>query len=207
MRYMRLLVAALAPLAVAAVMFQVGHAQATSARAIVEGAATMGGSPRKHVDFRRLLDDKDVDAVVVSTPDHWHALMTMMACAAGKDVYVEKPLSLFVREGRWMVEVARRLRVCVRDGDVVSRFGGDEFLILSRGAALQEIDAICERIVQALSRPIKLRGELVTIGASMGIAVAFGEDDPEDLINRADRAMYSAKLDEPDTSGIRVIRA
>jgi predicted dehydrogenase len=73
-----------------------------------EAAATIGGSPRTHGDFRRLLDDKAVDAVVVSTPDHWHALMTMMACASGKDVYVEKPLSLFVREGRWMVDVARR---------------------------------------------------------------------------------------------------
>jgi predicted dehydrogenase len=73
-----------------------------------EGAVTAGGSARKYGNFRRLLDDKDVDAVVVSTPDHWHALMTLMACAAGKDVYVEKPLSLFVREGRWMVEAARR---------------------------------------------------------------------------------------------------
>jgi predicted dehydrogenase len=73
-----------------------------------EAAAALGGSPRAFGDFRRLLDEKDVDAVVVSTPDHWHALMTMMACAAGKDVYVEKPLCLFVREGRWMAEVARR---------------------------------------------------------------------------------------------------
>src|ERR1700722_9736029 len=51
-----------------------------------EAATTMGGTPRKYGDFRRLLDDGGVDAVVVSTPDHWHALMTMMACAAGKDV-------------------------------------------------------------------------------------------------------------------------
>ncbi len=73
-----------------------------------EGVALAGGGARGCVDFRQLLDDDDVDAVVISTPDHWHALMTMMACAAGKDVYVEKPLTLFPREGRWMVEVARR---------------------------------------------------------------------------------------------------
>lgn len=81
-----------------------------------EAAALMGGNPRAHDDFRRLLDDHDVDAVVVSTPDHWHALITMMACAAGKDVYVEKPLSLFVREGRWMADVARRHNRVVQVG-------------------------------------------------------------------------------------------
>jgi predicted dehydrogenase len=53
---------------------------------------------------------------VVATPDHWHALMTMLACAAGKDVYVEKPLTLFVREGRWMLEVARRTKRVVQVG-------------------------------------------------------------------------------------------
>jgi predicted dehydrogenase len=73
-----------------------------------EAVATMGSQARSYGDFRKLLDDANVDAVVVSTPDHWHALMTMMACAAGKDVYVEKPLTLFAREGRWMIEVARR---------------------------------------------------------------------------------------------------
>ncbi|HXE81567.1 MAG TPA: Gfo/Idh/MocA family oxidoreductase, partial [Vicinamibacterales bacterium] len=59
-------------------------------------------------DFRRLLDRKDIDAVVVATPDHWHALQTVMACQAGKDVYVEKPLALSIGEGRIMVDVARR---------------------------------------------------------------------------------------------------
>lgn len=59
-------------------------------------------------DFRKLLDVKDVDAVMVSTPDHWHCIATIMACQAGKDVYVEKPVSLTIREGRAMVNAARK---------------------------------------------------------------------------------------------------
>src|SRR5437870_4336466 len=81
-----------------------------------EATALIGGPVQGYTDFRRLLDNKDVQAVVVSTPDHWHALQTMLACAAGKDVYVEKPLTLFVREGRWMVEVASRYRRVVQVG-------------------------------------------------------------------------------------------
>ena len=81
-----------------------------------EGVALAGGSARGYTDFRAMLDDRRVSAVVVSTPDHWHALMTMLACAAGKDVYVEKPLTLFPREGRWMVEVAQRHKRVVQVG-------------------------------------------------------------------------------------------
>ena len=81
-----------------------------------QGVAACGGHAKGYPDFRKLLDDKDIQAVVVSTPDHWHALMTIMACAAGKDVYVEKPLDLFVREGRWMVEAARRHQRVVQVG-------------------------------------------------------------------------------------------
>jgi predicted dehydrogenase len=81
-----------------------------------EALQQIGGPARGYADFRRLLDNKDVQAVVVSTPDHWHALQTMLASAAGKDVYVEKPLTLFVREGRWMVEVARRHKSVVQVG-------------------------------------------------------------------------------------------
>ena len=73
-----------------------------------EGIAACGGHARPYRDFRRLIEDKDVQAVVVCTPDHWHALITMMACAAGRDVYVEKPMTRFIREGRWMTDVARR---------------------------------------------------------------------------------------------------
>ncbi len=83
----------------------------------MDAAAMLVGSPiARYPDFRKLLEDKSVDAVVVATPDHWHALMTMMACVAGKEVYVEKPLTLFVREGRWMIEVARRHKRVVQVG-------------------------------------------------------------------------------------------
>jgi predicted dehydrogenase len=79
-------------------------------------AEIVGSSAIKCRDFRQLLDNKDIDAVVVSTPDHWHAMMTMLACAAGKDVYVEKPLTLFVREGRWMIDVAKRYNRVIQVG-------------------------------------------------------------------------------------------
>jgi predicted dehydrogenase len=81
-----------------------------------EALGLIGGSAKGYGDFRRLLDNKDVDAVVISTPDHWHALQTMLACAAGKDVYVEKPLTLFIREGRWMIDLARRHQRVVQVG-------------------------------------------------------------------------------------------
>ena len=67
-------------------------------------------------DFRRVLDRADMDAVIVGTPDHWHALPTVLACQAGKDVYVEKPLSLSIGEGRIMVDVARRHQRVVQMG-------------------------------------------------------------------------------------------
>ncbi len=81
-----------------------------------QGIAACGGNAKAYPDFRRLLDDKDIQAVVVATPDHWHALITMMACAAGKDVYVEKPMTLFVAEGRWMVNAARKYNRVVQVG-------------------------------------------------------------------------------------------
>ncbi len=71
-------------------------------------ARKAGGSPARFRDYRRMLEMKDLDAVAVCTPDHWHALQFIHACEAGKDVYVEKPLSLRVAEGRKMVEAARR---------------------------------------------------------------------------------------------------
>ena len=83
----------------------------------LEAARRMaGGKPEGVDDFRRLLDRQDIDAIVVSTPDHWHALMTIMACAAGKDVYVEKPLTHVAREGDWMLAAATAHRRVVQVG-------------------------------------------------------------------------------------------
>ncbi len=73
-------------------------------------------TPRKYNDYRRLLEDKEIDAIVVATPDHWHAIHMIEACEAGKDVYVEKPLSLTVYEGRRMVEAAERTKRVVQVG-------------------------------------------------------------------------------------------
>jgi len=67
-------------------------------------------------DFRRLLEWKEIDAVLIATPDHWHAIPAVLACQAGKDVYVEKPLAHNVREGRAIVEAARRHSRIVQAG-------------------------------------------------------------------------------------------
>jgi predicted dehydrogenase len=81
-----------------------------------EATDFIGGNVKGYRDFRKLLADERVHAVVIATPDHWHALMCMMACAAGKDVYVEKAVSLFPAEGRWMLEVARHHKRVVQVG-------------------------------------------------------------------------------------------
>ncbi len=67
-------------------------------------------------DFREVIADKSVDAVCISTPDHWHAYMTVEACKAGKDVYVEKPVAVAVEEGRKMVQAARKYNRVVQAG-------------------------------------------------------------------------------------------
>jgi len=76
----------------------------------------LGGKLPTFADYRKLLEQKDIDAVALATPDHWHALQTVHACRAGKDVYVEKPVSVTVVEGRKMVEVARATKRVVQVG-------------------------------------------------------------------------------------------
>jgi predicted dehydrogenase len=80
------------------------------------GAAKLDYATAQHQDFRRILDDEDIDAVVIATPNHWHAPMTIMACRAGKHVYVEKPVSHGIWEGRKMVEAARQHNRIVQAG-------------------------------------------------------------------------------------------
>jgi predicted dehydrogenase len=86
-------------------------------RGILEDAAEIVARPAATLkDYRELVGRSDVDAVVIATPDHWHALQTIAACEAGKDVYVEKPLSITIVEGRAMVAAARRTRRIVQVG-------------------------------------------------------------------------------------------
>jgi len=81
-----------------------------------EAVRLTGNHAKPYRDFRRVLEDKSIDAVVVATPDHWHPLIMIDACSAGKDVYVEKPISHNVAEGRLMVEAARRHQRVVQVG-------------------------------------------------------------------------------------------
>ena len=89
-----------------------GHAQ----RAARDVQNRYGRPPKVFRDFRRVLDMKDIDAVIIGTPDHWHALPTVLACQAGKDVFVEKPISHNIVEGRAMVNAARRYKRVVQVG-------------------------------------------------------------------------------------------
>ncbi len=74
------------------------------------------GKAKGYSDFRKLLEMKEIDAVLIATPDHWHAFPTIQACEAGKDVYIEKPLAYCIQEGRKMVEAARKNNRVVQMG-------------------------------------------------------------------------------------------
>ncbi len=103
-----------------------------------DAAARRGGfQPKSVKDFREILADKSIDAVCISTPDHWHAYMTVEACKAGKDVYVEKPASVYIEEGRRMVEAARKYNRIVQAG-TMQRSGG----YFKKAAELVKNDAV-----------------------------------------------------------------
>jgi len=85
-------------------------------RHLANAAKRVEGTPFLCKDYRRILDRKDIDAVIIATPDHWHALQTVHACQAGKDVYVEKPACRTLEEGRAMINAARRYNRVVQVG-------------------------------------------------------------------------------------------
>lgn len=88
-----------------------------------QDARKAGHTPKSVTDFRDVLADPSIDAVCISTPDHWHAYMTVEACKAGKDVYVEKPACVCVEEGLKMVQAARKYDRVVQGG-TMQRSGG-----------------------------------------------------------------------------------
>src|SRR6266542_3222349 len=91
-----------------------------------QAKARQSGHEAKAVkDFREILADKSVDAVCIATPDHWHPYITVEACKAGKDVYVEKPIAVVVEEGRKMVQAARKYNRVVQAGTM--QRSGDHF--------------------------------------------------------------------------------
>jgi len=114
-------------------------------------------------DFRDLVTRSDLDAVCIGTPDHWHAIPTIWACREGKDVYCEKPLSLTVREGRAMVEAARRYGRVVSGGSqrVLEDYGRQAEAVRS-GAAGRITEVYVE--VGGPSRPCPLGAEPVPPG-------------------------------------------
>ncbi len=83
---------------------------------LAKAAKVVKGPVDLETDFRKVVERKDLDAVVIATPDHWHALQTIAACQNQKDVYVEKPLSITVHEGRKMVEAVRKYNRVVQVG-------------------------------------------------------------------------------------------
>jgi len=85
-------------------------------KAVNEVKEFSGEKPKTVVDFREVLEDESINAVSLATPDHWHALHAIWACQAGKDVYVEKPVSYTIEEGRKMVEAARKYKRVVQVG-------------------------------------------------------------------------------------------
>ena len=90
--------------------------QAARERGGAQVKKAKGFTPKSYVDMKELFEDKDIDAVSIATPNHWHALSAIWACQAGKDVYVEKPASHNVFEGRQLVKAARKYNRMVQVG-------------------------------------------------------------------------------------------
>lgn len=102
----------------------------TRGELIPQMGETFANKVEKYSDYRKLLDNKSIDAVCIATPDHWHALQTIHAIKAGKDVYVEKPMSKTISEGRAMVNAAKNSKQIVTVG--LNRRGAPTFRRLAK---------------------------------------------------------------------------
>jgi predicted dehydrogenase len=100
-----------------------------------------GTRPGRVRDFSRVLDDKSIDAVIIAPPDHWHTHMALLACQAGKDVYVEKPLSQTIAEGIMIREAARKYKRIVQVG--TQRRSGEHFRSAAAYAASGKLGKVC----------------------------------------------------------------
>ena len=98
-------------------------------------------APAVERDFRRVLEDKDIDAVIIGTPDHWHTHMALLACLAGKDLYVEKPLSQTIREGQLIRQAVEKYNRVAQVG--TQRRSGDHFRAAAEYAASGKLGKVC----------------------------------------------------------------
>ena len=126
----------------------------------------LGGRPRTFVDIRQLLDDPTIDAISIATPNHWHALMGIWACQASKDVYIEKPCSHNLWEGRQLVRAAQKYRRIVQHGtqsrsapamiDAIKHVRGGTFgeIYMARGLCFKRRDTIGHAEVEPVPRGV-----------------------------------------------------
>ena len=139
---------------------EVVYACDPDARRAADAVKELSGKPKAVADMRRILDDPSIDAVLIATPDHWHAPAAILACEAGKHVYVEKPCSHNIREGRLLVEAARRNDRIVQHG-TQSRTSG-----LVRKAIQSLNDGAIGRVLVAKAWNVQRRGTIGRAGPS-----------------------------------------
>lgn len=106
---------------------------------LLEKEQGRAAAPEK--DFRRVLDDKNIDAVIIATPDHWHTHIGLLACQAGKDVYIEKPLSQTIHEGQLIRDAARKYNRVVQVG--TQRRSGAHFQSAAEYVASGKLGKVC----------------------------------------------------------------
>ncbi|MCC6586228.1 MAG: Gfo/Idh/MocA family oxidoreductase [Bryobacterales bacterium] len=111
------------------------------AKVAPELGKAQGSTPQHVKDFRKVLEDKDVDAVIIATPDHWHTHMALLACQAGKDVYLEKPVSQTIHEGHLIKEAARKYKRVMQIGTM--RRSGDHFRTAAEFVGSGKLGKVC----------------------------------------------------------------